>query len=76
MTNSNEWKKSELEKKMESEGWKFMTNIGIDDSERERYIKDLRAQGYVVKVREAYGVTGKLLSDMDAIYARKPRSSV
>jgi hypothetical protein len=69
--------KSDLQKRLEGEGWELLTNLSdskISHTHPEcphyNYLEDLKRQGMEVKLASAYDCEGKLIQDASAVYAR------
>lgn len=65
------WKKSELQIKLESEGWILITNVKTGEDYRKK-LHELYRVYKEVKSEDAYDTEGILIQDTDlvAVYAR------
>ncbi len=65
------WKKSELQKELESEGWRWETNVRTGEDHRKK-VENLYKSYEEVRTEEAYNIDGALIQDKGvvAIYVR------
>ena len=65
------WKKSKLQKSLESLGWKWLTNLSLEEGESRKYLNDLKVKKRFseIRIESAYDCYGILIPNMQAIYA-------
>lgn len=82
MTNTRQPVKSELQLKMEADGWTWISDVScptnsqddVDSGENEDFFKEVRSKYKFIKVTEAYNFEGKVVPELVAVYAKGKRA--
>lgn len=68
----NEERKSDLQKQLESEGWRFITNLSLSSEDYNIYENLEQKYGWNnVHMDKAYDIHGAALPSMRAVYIRE-----